>query len=67
MHELGFRDPIALTRAKERLRRDLATWISTCEGRPLKAGALNCAHWAHRAEEITHPVEDKNGFCLKLQ
>jgi hypothetical protein len=54
MEELGFRDPIAVHRTKERLRRDMAVSIAACEGSPLKASALTCVRQARRAEEITH-------------
>jgi hypothetical protein len=54
MEELGYRDPIVVDRTKQRLRRDLATQITACEGRPLKRRALACVRRAHRSEELTH-------------
>ena len=52
--ELGYRDPIAVGRTMERLRRELAVRIASCKGRALKPGALRCVRQARRAEEITH-------------
>jgi hypothetical protein len=54
LEERGYRDPVALARAKERLGRELAARIASCEGRALPPNALACVRQARRAEEITH-------------
>jgi hypothetical protein len=52
--ESGFRDPVLAARKHDALAVRFAPDIRACTGARLAAGALQCAHGAPSAEEVSH-------------
>ena len=54
LHEQGYRDAVLLERKQRGLSASLRAERRQCEGRPLPAGALECARGATSSEELAH-------------
>jgi hypothetical protein len=54
LQERGFRDPALASRKRQELRRELASELARCTGRPLRHAALACVKRARNVEQISH-------------
>jgi hypothetical protein len=54
LEEQGYRDTALLARKQHDLRATLALEQRQCVGRPLAAGALDCARTARSTEDLSH-------------
>lgn len=50
----GYRDPVLASRRRSELRSKLAPELSTCEGRRMPPGALDCVERATTSGEVSH-------------